>query len=466
LYICVTFLSVIILSRLLPPEDFGLVAMVGVLLALGEQLRDFGVSTSALRSPTLTRAQASNLFWVAVAFSATATLALVLCAPIVADIYNEPRLGQITPALAVTLLLSGMQAQFQVQLARNHQYAALAYVNLVANIAGVSVAIVGALSGWSYWALVAQTITFSLVGLLLRVYAAKWRPLLYRRRVGTKKFLQDGINYTASSLANYASRNADVLMLGLRSEAADVGLYSRANQFVSLVSSMVASLTNVAVPVLNADRQRGDDFTASATRIQSMVGIPLALVLAGLAVCADTFIPIALGPGWEGSVLILKVLCLSGLGYGLFYVNYWVFLVALSSRTMLAYSVVGQASAVGLVVLGSFHSPLGTAAGVAAGQLALWLIGFAWLAKCRNLRAAILLRNGLRLVATALLTFAAASWILAAVPHGTGLLALLAEIVCVLLVFSALIPATRRGRTELRQVWTAMRGLLARLRGA
>lgn len=464
LYTSVTLLSVVVLSRLLQPADFGLIAMVGVLLALGEQLRDLGISTSALRSPKLSHAQASNLFWVAFALSTVATVTLVLCAPLVADMYHEPRLTQITPALAVTLLLNGMQAQFQVQLARKYQYAALAYLNAVANCAGVAVAIGGALGGWGYWALVAQSITFSLVGLMLRVRAARWRPGGYKRHVGTKAHLVDGVNYSASSLINYASRNVDVFMLGLRSAAMDVGLYSRANHFVSLVSSLVASLTNVAVPAMNADRQQANDVTGSAVRIQSMVGLPLAFVFASMAVCASTFIPIALGPGWEGAVLLLKILCVGGLGYGLFYVNYWIFLVMLTSRAMLAYSLVGQSAAVGLIVLGSFHSSAGTAAGVAAGQLALWLIGFVWLSRSRGIRSGVLLRNGLRVLMTALLTFAAASLLLAALPHGKGLIALLAEIACVALVFGTFLAATPRGRGELRSGLRATRFALGCVR--
>lgn len=458
LYVCVTLLSVVVLSRLLPPADFGLIAMVGVLLALGEQLRDLGISTSALRSPNLSNAQASNLFWVALALSAVATLVLALCAPLVADIYGEPRLAQVTPALAVTILLNGMQAQFQVQLARNHKYAALAYVNVVANLTGVSVAIIGALMGWGYWALVAQSITFSLVGLVLRVSAARWRPRRLQRRVGTKALLGDGINYSASSLVNYASRNADVFVLGLKWDASEVGLYSRANQFVSLVSSLVASLTNVAIPVLNADRAREEDLTRSAVRIQSIVGLPLAFVFTTMAVSAGTFMPIALGSGWEGSVTVLKVLCLGGLGHGLFYVNYWVFLVLLRSGSMLAYSLVGQFAAIALIILGSLHSPIGTAAGVAAGQLALWLIGFAWLAKCEEIRAPALLRNGLRLVMISSITFAAATCVLSIAPHGTGVIALAAEVLCVALMFLSLLALTRRGRSELRQGLKAIRG--------
>lgn len=462
LYICVTLLSVVVLSRLLTPADFGLIAMVGVLLAFGEQLRDLGISTSALRASVLSDAQASNLFWVAVGLSAFVATALAFGAPLVAGVYNEPRLVHVVPLLAVTILLNGMQSQFQVQIARNHQYAALAYVNVVANVVGVGIAITGALVGWGYWALVAQSVAFSLAGLILRIYAAKWRPRRFLRLAGTRHLLGDGLNYSASSLVNYASRNADVFMLGVRSSAAEVGLYSRANQFVSLISSLVASLTNVAVPALNADRKRLADVTRSAVNIQSMVGFALAFVLTSLAVSAGTFIPIALGPGWEGSVVLLKILCLGGLGYGLFYVNYWVFLVMLPSRIMLAYSLVGQLLAIGLIVWGSFQSPAGTAMGVAGGQLVLWMSGFLWLRRYSEIRSVALLANGLRVLLTALLTFATASWLLAIIPHGGGFVALAVEVLCVGLVFVALIAITGRGRAELGQGLRAARAAWAK----
>jgi len=465
LYVAITLVSVTVLSRLLSPTDFGLMAMAGVLLSLGEQLRDFGITTSALRAKLLSHSQASNLFWVSLGLSLFSAVALCVLAPLVASFYGEPQLVLVVQLLSLPILLNGIQAPFQVQLARSHRYGALGYINVVANCAGVAVAIFAALGGWGYWALLAQSAVFSGVGLLCRVLAAKWRPDGFRKGVGTKVLLLDGGNYAASSFVNYVSRNADVFVLGVRSTAADVGEYSRANQFVSLVNSFVSSLTGVSVPVLNAELRKGGDITRSAVRIQSLVGVALGLIFVGLAVAADSFIPVALGLGWGESVPLLKVLSLGGLAYGLFYVNHWIFLVLLPSREMLFYSGVGQVAAVGLIGLGSLLGPIGTALGVSAGQLALWGIGFFWLGKCTELRWVVLLLNGLRIILAAGLAFLAASVWVALMPHGAGIIAVVVEVGCAALLFVIFLAGTRQGRSEIRfGVGAARRALMNALR--
>lgn len=214
--IVLTLVSTVVLSRLLPPEDFGLVAMVGVVTALGALLRDLGLTVSALRTPTLSHQQASNLFWVNTVLSAVAGTAIAFSGPLLSEIYKEPRLQTITPVLAISFFLSGMQAQIQVKLSRGKKFGTLAAITVASNATGIATAIVLALSGAGYWALVWQVVAVSIVEFLAKAVAARWVPARPRRNANTKHLVVSGADYAASSFIQYFATNADTFTLGVR----------------------------------------------------------------------------------------------------------------------------------------------------------------------------------------------------------------------------------------------------------
>ena len=84
--------SIAIMARLLEPSDFGLIAMVTVFTGLALQMMDGGLSVATIQRDQITHAQISNLFWVNGALGAGLCLLGILISPLVALIYDEPRL--------------------------------------------------------------------------------------------------------------------------------------------------------------------------------------------------------------------------------------------------------------------------------------------------------------------------------------------------------------------------------------
>ena len=107
----IQMLSVIVLSRLLEPEDFGLVAMTTAFVALGSLFRDFGMHTAALQARSLSNQQASNLFWLNTALGSIAAGILALGTPLIVAFYGESRLTYLLPVMALSTVLGGASAQ-------------------------------------------------------------------------------------------------------------------------------------------------------------------------------------------------------------------------------------------------------------------------------------------------------------------------------------------------------------------
>jgi len=106
--ILVRFVSIVILARLLMPEEFGLVAMVMALTSILDGFRDFGLSAATVQRPDITHQQVTNLFWVNVMVGAVLALIVVSAAPLIADFYQENRLVEISVALSSVFVWNGL----------------------------------------------------------------------------------------------------------------------------------------------------------------------------------------------------------------------------------------------------------------------------------------------------------------------------------------------------------------------
>lgn len=379
--IAVQAVGVITLSRLLTPSDFGIVAMVSVFIALGEILRDFGLPTAALQARELSRQQASNLFWLNSFLGFTAAALLAAATPLLVAMYSEDALSVVAPVMAGTLLLNGVQAQAQVQLARQMRYGTLASTDIAAQVLALCTAIVIAISGGGYWALVGQVLVASSALLILRSAALRTRPLLPRRHAGTKPLVVSGVQLGSAMVLTYAADNVDTLVIGITQGSAGLGYYNRAFQLFSIPrTGILSALTQVVLPVVNAAVNAGRAAFDVLLRVQFSLGFVLAWVYLFLAVGANWIIPLVLGSQWIESVPVFQVLCVAGAISSFSNTTYWAFVAEQKSSLLLRLHVITKPLIVVTVVCGAQFGIVGTAVGYSAGMLLSWPITVFWLA--------------------------------------------------------------------------------------
>ena len=150
------FVSLVIMARLLDPKDFGLVAMVTAVTGLYGLFTSAGLSTATIQSPTITNEQLSTLFWINILVGTILAFLCLLTAPVLVKFYDEPRLFWVTVATAAGFIVNAAAVQHSALLQRQLRYVALTVVETLSQLAGIAVGIGMAISGFGYWALVAQ----------------------------------------------------------------------------------------------------------------------------------------------------------------------------------------------------------------------------------------------------------------------------------------------------------------------
>jgi len=303
--------STVVLARLLTPQDYGLVAMVTAISGFVALFKDMGLSMATIQKAEINHSQVSTLFWINVAVSIVLALILVILAPIISWFYGEPRLTLIALALAGTFIFSGLTVQHQALLQRQMRFSALAAIEIGSLVIGIATAIILALYGAGYWALVGLSAATALSYAVLVWVLCGWRPGLPVRRAGVRPMVAFGGHLTAFGVVNYFARNFDHILLGRFWGANVLGLYSRAYNIMMLpISQIRGPLQSVATPALSHlqnDPIRYKRYYINLITLIAFITMPLMVFL---FVCADEVIGLLLGSQWSGAVNIFRILCI------------------------------------------------------------------------------------------------------------------------------------------------------------
>lgn len=304
-----TFGANVVLSRLLTPQDYGLVAMVNTVTSFVHLFKDLGLSTATIQKAEINHDQVSTLFWANMAISLSCALLTAAIAPVIAWFYGEPRLVWITLVLSTTLFLSGLSVQHCALLNRQMRFVALAIADITAMLVGITTAIVLAFCGAGYWALVFLPLAGISTHLVVVWVMCGWRPGLPVWHSEVRSMLAFGGNVTGFSVLDYFARNLDNVLIGRYEGSQQLGLYTRAYQLLLLpIQQINAPVTNVVLPALSHLQNQPDQYcTYYRKALQSIATLGMPLV-AFLFVVADKLILTLLGQQWADASHIFRVL--------------------------------------------------------------------------------------------------------------------------------------------------------------
>jgi PST family polysaccharide transporter len=301
--------SLMILARLLRPQDFGLVGMVTAFTGVLSLFRDFGLSSAAVQRTTVTDEQISTLFWINLLAGAVLGLVGVAMAPAIAAFYHEPRLFGVAAVLGAGFLFNAAGVQHSALLQRQMRFTALAVINVVALIVSTAIAIGGAKAGYQYWALVAMTVTLPLIATIGFWLATGWVPGMPQRRTGIRSMMRFGGTLTLNGLVAYVAYNAEKVMIGRFWGAGAIGIYGRAYQLVNIptenLNSAVGEVAFSALSRLQDDPSRLRSYFLKGFSL--VLGLTLPITIA-CALFADDVVWVLLGPKWKDTAAIVRLL--------------------------------------------------------------------------------------------------------------------------------------------------------------
>jgi len=303
--------STLILARMLTPDDFGLVAMVVIIINFANILKSAGLSMATIQQTVITEEQVSSLFWINIIFSFSIAIIIVLMAPIAVEFYKRRELLNITFIMAGTFFISGITSQHQAILNRLLRFDIIGLVSIISNLLGLIVAIFLAYLKFSFYAIVLNSLASSIISGLLTFYFFPWKPKLMYKANGLRKMIFFGLDITAFELVNYFSRNADNLLIGKFIGASDLGQYNKAYSiFLMPIQRIRIPVNSVSIPVLSKLKDKPNEFKKYASfilELYAFISFPLAIIF---FLKSNFVIDVMLGPGWQAAADVFRILAI------------------------------------------------------------------------------------------------------------------------------------------------------------
>ncbi|MDQ1539683.1 MAG: hypothetical protein QOH29_409 [Actinomycetota bacterium] len=369
-----------VLARLVAPKDFGLLSEALTVTAFATQMQTLGLSQAVVQRAKLTHGQLSNLFWVNAGAGVVLALLVVASAPLVAGFYGNHALIGVVAALAVSYVIAGLGVQHAALMSRRMKFRAIAVRSFVPRLLAGVAAIVAALLGAGYWALVIQQIVGVFFFVVFVWTAIDWRPSRPTRGTGVRPLLRFGAGVSIANILYYFSSNADTILVGRVLGTGPLGLYARAyNLFLVPLRQIHGPLGNVVQPVMSAIVGEPERYRAFYRRMLgaiTMVGMPGVVFL---AVMSREIIVVVLGHRWVGAAEPFRWLAVAGFLQMVSRTFTWLFTTSGRSRAMAIWAGVSAPVAVASFVVGLHWGITGVATAYAIVQTGLILPGI-WFA--------------------------------------------------------------------------------------
>ena len=306
--------STLILARILRPEDFGLIAMVAVLVNFVSIFKDAGLAQATVQRQKITQEQISNLFWINMAISIGLGLIVMACAPLIAWIYDDSRLVSLSIALAIPIMLSGTGFQHRALLQRNMHFTAIVRIDLLSFAFSIIVGTYSALNGMSYWSLVIMQLVNALTMNILLWEKTKWKPSWICWNTNVSNMLKFGAHLSGSAFLNYISRNADNFLIGKYMGAESLGFYSRAYRLMMMpIRQVSAPIAMVIFPVLSKLNDHPDEFRRIYLRIIKWINLVTTPGIIIMMIVGEDLIIFLLGNQWAKTAEVFPILAFAAL---------------------------------------------------------------------------------------------------------------------------------------------------------
>ena len=318
----VQFVIGIILARLLTPEQYGIIGMLGIFIAVVGIFVDCGFATSLVRKPDHNQTDFSTLFFFNIFASIVGYLILCILSPWIADFYNEPILEPLAKVVSLNIIIGALCSVQHIQYSIRMDFKTRSKISLVCTIISGICGIIMAYNGLGVWALAWQNLIKQVLNTFLLWFFSSWRPSWEFSRQTMKYMWNFGYKMLLSSLLDTVFNNIYTLVIGKVYSARDLGNYSRAMNYAKLPSSQLNGIfSGVAFPML-CSIQNDDARLARVYRqyLRTIAFIVFPLMI-GMAAVAKPLIIIMLTEKWIDVVNLLQLICLSMMWYPIHSIN-------------------------------------------------------------------------------------------------------------------------------------------------
>ena len=318
----VQFVFSILLARLLTPNDYGMIAMLTIFLAICQTFIDSGFANAVIRKIDRNEKDMATMFFFNIGMSLVCYAIIYFAAPFIASFYKMDELTLILRVLALRLIIQSFATIQATNLTIRIDFKKQAKISLSAAILSGIVGIGFAYKGYGVWALVIQSLFSSTFSSILYWVVVRWHPQCFFNKESFKSLFSYGSKLLISGLLDTIYNNLYPLVIGKFYTPAQLGAFAKADHFSQFPSqNVMLILHRVSFPVLSTlqnDPQRMRSCFLKFINYSALIIFPLML---GLLALSKPMTLLFLTERWSEMIPLLQILCVAMMWYPVHAIN-------------------------------------------------------------------------------------------------------------------------------------------------
>lgn len=309
----VSFAVSIVLARLLMPDDYGIVAIVNVFIAIAEIFVTSGFGTSLIQKKDADDIDFSSVFWCNLIFSIMLYMALFFFASIIANFYNMPLIAPVLRVFGLRLPIAAINSIQNAYVSRNMDFKKFFWATLIGTIVSAALGITMAYMGFGVWALIAQYLSNSIIDTIVLFIIIKWRPLFVFSAERVKPLISYGWKILATDLIGTIFNQLNSFIIGKKYSSIDLAYYTQGKKMPDLINSNIGStLSAVLFPAMSmsGDKEQIKKIRRKSLKIMEYIMFPM---MFGLGAVADNIIILLMTDKWIEAVPYVRITCLAAI---------------------------------------------------------------------------------------------------------------------------------------------------------
>lgn len=330
----VSFVVSIILARILDPNQYGVLALVTVLINIMQVFVDSGLGSALVQKKNADDLDFSSVFYFNMCVCLCLYAIMFLSAPLVAKFYRLPELTAIVRVLSLVLVFYGIKNIQHAYVYRQMRFKFFFFATISGTLGSGVIGIIMALRGFGVWALVAQHLSSTIIDTLVLWITVKWYPKWAFSWNRLKGLLSFGWKILATSLFDTVYNNIQQVMIGKFYATADLAYFSKGKQFpYMIINNVVVAVDSVLLPSMSKEQDNMERIHGMLRRAMKTGTFIMTPLLVGLAIVAKPTVCLLLTEKWMGAVPFLQMYCMIYLFY------------PIQSTTMNALKAIGRSDA-------------------------------------------------------------------------------------------------------------------------
>jgi len=307
--------SIMLLARILTPEDFGLFAMVAIFIVISSALIDSGLGLALIKKQNASDVDYSTALIFNVFAGCTIYAIIYLIAPYVAMYYKAPKVESLLQLLSLVIVVRPMAIIQITRLSKELSFKPQAVIYFSSSLISLLVALLLALNGWGVWSLIWQQIVEAILTTSLFYGYSRYFPKLVFSKKSFRELFGFGFLVMLSSMVRSLYLNLLAVIFGRQFNAVTVGFYAQAYKLNEIYINTASSVIDkVSFPILVKNISDKCYYEKSIKNLMRGAVFICFGLTAVIASCANLIVTVLLGDGWEQTIWMLEIVSISGFG--------------------------------------------------------------------------------------------------------------------------------------------------------